>query len=428
MKNWYSGYNFHPVGQGLFTSGVLKIEGSEPYWWVFDCGTYLRMHHPDLTSEINKLLNVVAHSRSNGKPRVDLVFISHFDRDHICGLLELLRKFEVGRLVLPYVPLHKRIRIALEIRTGSFSDWQLFLIDPVRYIASAAGINVERIAVVLPSTSETLGDSPNDLPIPSDDGVFIEPPPSRRPIIVEEDYVAGSYPVEWLSPSARFNIKGLWEFVPYNDSSLEQNASRPFQKIIRKLSSTLLDPEYLGSRDAVKASMERVYDKVFGATPRLRNLISLFVYAGAMNCGSETQYAYCTSNELSSSDWDYLNNSHWPYYRFWLSPRAKLDSTKSLLLTGDGSLKTARQLKKLVDYLGQSRIDCVKVFQVMHHGAKTSWHENVARVIAPEYSVFCAFPFGPHPHPHPAVEFALRAHGPVHCRTGYGFSLWQTPY
>ncbi|MGE1076175.1 hypothetical protein ACQJ22_27005 [Pseudomonas fragariae (ex Marin et al. 2024)] len=427
MRNWYSRYYFHPVGQDLFTSGVFQLEGADPYWWVFDCGTYLKKHQVDLTKELDQLSHSVKASRSNGKPRLDMVFISHFDRDHISGLLELLAEFEVGRLVLPYVPLHLRISIALDVRTSTFSKWQMFVIDPVKYIASAQDVNVERVSLVLPASTQ-MPDNQDILPITSDDGVLIEPAPLRQPTIVDEGYLAGSYPIEWLRPSTRFSIKGIWEFIPYNDSSLKPNATAPFQKAIGKLTTTLLDPAYLGNRGAVKASMERIYNKTFGASSRLRNLISLFVYAGPINDGATARYAYSTSNDLTSVHWELLNKICYPFYRHWFHECARVSGPKSLLLTGDGSLSTTRQLEQLVDYLGQPRIDCIQVFQVMHHGAKTSWHDDVARVIGPEFSVFCAFPFGSHPHPHPAVEFALRAHGPVHCRTGYGFTLWQAPF
>lgn len=429
VKDWYSVYNFHPVGQGLFTSGMLKIDGTDPYWWVFDCGTYLKKHQLDLTKEVDQLSRSVAASHTNGKPRLDMVFISHFDRDHINGLLELLAKFEVGRLVLPYISMHLRISIAMEVKTKNFSEWQLFVIDPVKYIASAQDVNVERITIVLPA-STPIPENQDRLPFTSDGGVVIEPPPLQRPPIVDEGYIADNYPVEWLSPSARFNFKGIWEFVPYNDSSLVSNATAPFQKAIEKLTTALLDPAYPGNREAVKASMERIYNKTFGASPRLRNLISLFVYAGAIDCSTTTRYAYNTSNDLTPDNWEILSkyccpHHFWAYGSYWPS---RIGGPKSLLLTGDGSLSTKRRLKQLVDYFGKRRIDCIQVFQVMHHGAKTSWHDDVALVIAPEFSVFCAFPFGSHPHPHPAVEFALRAHGPVYCRTSYGFTLMHSPY
>lgn len=433
MTPWQAIYNFHPVGQGLFTSGAVLVEGSEPFWWVFDCGTYLSDHFKDLSHEIASLSELVTESRSDCAPKLDLVFISHFDRDHICGLIELLQTFNVRRLVLPYMSLRKRLSIMLEGQSRSLKHWQLFALEPIRYISSTPGINVERILIVPPSSSTEQDREQENRPVtelpPLDDDLIIDPPPLRPPVTLNENYLPGSYPIEWLSPSAKFSVKGVWEFIPYNDSSFEKKASKPFQKIIRKLSNTILDPSYPGSLEAVKCSMERVYNKIFGASGRARNLISLFVYTGAINCSSDKYYAVFTSNHLTAKDFEKFNSwqylLHAPYY---LWPYAyAIDTPKSLLLTGDGSLKTKKRLNELVAYLGEQRIENVKVLQVMHHGAITSWHDDVARVINPEYSVFSAFPFGRHPHPHPAVEFALRAHGPIYCRVGYGFSLWQRP-
>jgi hypothetical protein len=429
MAKWQASYNFHPVGQGLFTSGAVIAGGSEPFWWVFDCGTYLSAHFKDLSNQIAALLDLVTESRMDCAPKLDVVFISHFDRDHICGLIELLRTFNVGRLVLPYMSLRKRMSIMLDTKSGSLKPWQVFALDPIRYISSTPGINVQRISLVPPSNYPEQDDGASiELPL-LDDGLIIEPPPLRPPVTFDEDYLPGSYPIEWLSPSAKFLVKSVWEFIPYNDSSFEKKVSGPFQKIIRKLSNTILDPSYPGSREAVKRSMERIYNKKFGAKDKARNLISLFVYTGAIDCSSDNDHSFFTSNQLTARDFENINRWQYcmcaPFY-FWNYVYAvDISTPKSLLLTGDGSLKTKKRLNELVAYLGEQRIENVRVLQVMHHGAITSWHDEVARVINPEYSVFCAFPFGQHPHPHPAVEFALRAHGPIYCRVGYGFSLWQ---
>lgn len=433
MTPWQARYNFHPVGQGLFTSGAVLVGGYEPFWWVFDCGTYLSAHFKDLSHEITSLSDLVTESRSDCDPKLDLVFISHFDRDHICGLIELLQTFNVRRLVLPYMSLRKRLSIMLEGQSRVLKDWQLFALDPIKYISSRPGINVERISIVPPSNS-TQQEDRKFIELPQlDDDLIIEPPPLRPPVTFDENYLPGSFPIEWLSPSATFSVKAVWEFVPYNDSSYEKKVSKPFQKIIRKLSNTILDPSYTGNLEAVKRSMERVYNKTFGANDRARNLISLFVYTGPIDCSWNKGYAVFTSNQLTATDFEKFNC--WPYHSlyapsyFWNYLYAmNITTPKSLLLTGDGSLKTKKRLNELVNYLGEQRIENVKVLQVMHHGAITSWHNDVARVINPEYSVFSAFPFGRHPHPHPTVEFALRAHGPVYCRVGYGFGLWQSPF
>ena len=71
----------HPVGHGGFFTEEL-CEATECYNVVYDCGT--RNGTILLKREINKAFN--------RKQSVDLLFISHFDRDHVSGLKELARR------------------------------------------------------------------------------------------------------------------------------------------------------------------------------------------------------------------------------------------------------------------------------------------------------------------------------------------------
>jgi hypothetical protein len=84
-------YNYHPVGQGLFYSGRIYLPKSD-FNFVYDCGTNSKKSY--LTDEINSL--------NNGK--LDLLIISHFHKDHISGIPELLTKFkDIKTVVLPYI-------------------------------------------------------------------------------------------------------------------------------------------------------------------------------------------------------------------------------------------------------------------------------------------------------------------------------------
>ena len=67
----------HPVGHGgFFTEELCDV--TECYNVVYDCGT--RNGTMLLEREINKAFN--------RKQSIDLLFISHFDRDHVSGLKE----------------------------------------------------------------------------------------------------------------------------------------------------------------------------------------------------------------------------------------------------------------------------------------------------------------------------------------------------
>ena len=85
----------HPVGHGGFFTEEL-CEGNECYNVVYDCGT--RNSTMLLEREINKAFNRMQS--------VDLLFISHFDRDHVSGLKELVRRNLLNSSTKVVMPFH----------------------------------------------------------------------------------------------------------------------------------------------------------------------------------------------------------------------------------------------------------------------------------------------------------------------------------
>src|SRR5260221_111330 len=114
-------YDFHPVGQGLFSSGALWPFDVVPwysdprpgprYTWVYDCGS---------TSSQSLVDAAIAAraSRFSPKPDLDLVTLSHFDHDHISGICKLVAKHRIDTLMLPYMALEQRLWMAFEENTG----------------------------------------------------------------------------------------------------------------------------------------------------------------------------------------------------------------------------------------------------------------------------------------------------------------------
>ena len=85
----------YPVGHGGFFTEEI-CEGNECYNVVYDCGT--RNGIMLLEREINKAFN--------RKLSVDLLFISHFDRDHVSGLKELARRNLLNSSTKVVMPFH----------------------------------------------------------------------------------------------------------------------------------------------------------------------------------------------------------------------------------------------------------------------------------------------------------------------------------
>ena len=108
-----------PVGQGGFHVGGLRFLTAHPWQclpghraarftdaeiiYVYDCGSEPKKH---VYREIDNLLD------SRPDRQLDILVLSHFDRDHICGTPRLLRAsdgFSVDTIILPFVDMDERI-------------------------------------------------------------------------------------------------------------------------------------------------------------------------------------------------------------------------------------------------------------------------------------------------------------------------------
>ena len=98
---------FHNVGQGLFYSGNLKLDGEtkQPFNFVYDCGA--------LYGE-KKWLTDAIHDYKRLTKYINLLMLSHFDEDHINGLDLLLTEVTVDTVLIPYFTFVDRLRFGLK--------------------------------------------------------------------------------------------------------------------------------------------------------------------------------------------------------------------------------------------------------------------------------------------------------------------------
>ena len=103
-----------PVGQGGFHVGTLRDLGkdreatwrsslvndaitSADFMYVYDCGSI------PIAGVVKAVCSIVAKRVSR---RLDMLFVSHFDRDHVCGIPDLLHEekgLQVDTIVIPYL-------------------------------------------------------------------------------------------------------------------------------------------------------------------------------------------------------------------------------------------------------------------------------------------------------------------------------------
>jgi hypothetical protein len=396
---------FHPVGQGLFASGALDFAESgnrsgPRMEWVYDCGTHSAA--PAMDDALNGY-----HRRARAP--LELLALSHFDKDHINGVIRLIARRPVGTLLLPYLSLGQRVTLALAHGVGAADPEMAFYTNPVGFL-SGGDARIREVVFVPPSNSEDQRPQPPpEIPPPADN------PDDRPPLEYEShqgddeqqrdlDTMRGVHgpAIRMLRPGGALRYRNFWEFVPYNDARYAHLADPAFIDAARRAADALLETQ--GSPQAQKEldTLKKHYDAKFGK--RRRNEISLFLYGGATGAYQSRQ---TTWNHWAEELRDGETRRHYQrYYRE--------SQRNGVLYTGDGTLESSQRLAPLLEYLGPTRVKNLSILQVMHHGSSHNWHEGVARALAPDVAVFCADPaHKKFRHPHGDVVRDFLPYGPA---------------
>jgi beta-lactamase superfamily II metal-dependent hydrolase len=91
---------FWPVGQGAFYSEKLKFDDGKEFNIVYDCG-----------SKKKELVHPLIDEFFEGTT-IDILFISHFDSDHVNGVPGLKNKARIKNVVVPLI--HNNDKILLD--------------------------------------------------------------------------------------------------------------------------------------------------------------------------------------------------------------------------------------------------------------------------------------------------------------------------
>lgn len=394
--------NWWPVGQGLFASGMIAGIGREPMTWVYDCGTSSSRTH--LTSSLNSFARQQA---GYGVGRIQLAALSHFDRDHLNGLVDLIKLFPIRTLLLPYVAPWRRLLIAVDLGVEAEDPDFGFFLDPIAYLSAVAGDRIQEIVWVQAS-------GPDDLPIDADevpgpplegpalDGVFIEVEEGDPPQEYSNDPSAISSPstrVRFLRPGRRLVYAPLWEFVPYNDGELAPKVDRGFMLAVEALREKFLQQP--SARTKALADLKALYKSRF-TTDVERNQISLFLYSGPLS--ERVRFKSCP-----------------------LCPPSKPSSLQSFsqMHTGDGYLTLGPRYDAFESFFKiQNRLSRSAFLQVMHHGSRANWHPGIAAKLAPQWSIFSSNPaHKAYGHPHAEVLRDFWCYRPTQVDKHHGFSF-----
>lgn len=373
-------YRFHPVGQGLFSTGRLTL--GSPYrhplgpefQWVYDCGT-------SSSQRLVRNALIKFQRRINGR-KLDLIVISHFDADHVSGMVKLLNEVGTRTLMLPWAPLWHRLVIGYAQGLDPGDPEFAFYTDPVQYLVDQAGHRFDQVVFVPFSDGDGPADPDGsgepDLDPEGDLALKIE---AETDVHQEKDgqdwiaewmsYVSGArhgYRMLMMYPRGTAFVPKFWEFVPYNDPATRPKNEAKFIERVNDLRNTLLNSSDNDRKDALR-DLNNHYVRTFPKSQL--NDLSLFLYGGPI--GQWRTYSPLFDDQLDGS----------------------------VIFTGDGNLSTDHRWQSLAGYLGHKRSFQPTVLQVPHHGSKYNWFNGLASMIEPGLSIISSDPghrsFG-HPH------------------------------
>lgn len=393
-------HRFFPVGQGLFATGFLKTKSGklQTYRWVYDCGS---------NSSTRLVDNAIDALKTDCRgAKIDLLTLSHFHEDHINGVVKLLNSIGARTLMLPWAPLWQRLAIAFDQGFDVSDPEMLFFVDPFQYFTGVAPDSFDQILFVMPSEGggPAFPSEPPDEPTDPD----VAGRPGRPDLFYDlgissndDSYV---HKVRILDQGKSFQVKRVWEFVPYNDPATRPDDPLSFETDVEQSKKDLLSAE-AGKRQGALGALKKSYRKKFGTVGM--NNVSLFLYGGAIGKWQGWQLCECRICQFMDS----CHHFH------------EVETRAAIIFTGDGNLKNYEKWRSFSMYLGQERATRTSVFQVPHHGSKNNSFAGLAAAAAPDISVISSDPVHSYGHPHAEVLRDFWTSHPVQVSHGRGFSV-----
>lgn len=347
---------FHPVGQGAFYSEDIEQGGQRIFRMVYDCGS-LSLNKSDLKKRVQ--------SDFAGDLNVDLLFISHFDQDHVNGVANL----NPQTVILPFLS-PDLVQILKIYNSVVENIYNTQLAEAPESIFQNA-----RIIRVLPEDDETNDEGPNELTIN----------------IGNEDNLAGRG--ENIGSKGRIIIseKGnLWEYIPLNP-----NWNKYIVRFKAELKKLHLDWEKLITKqnadyiDSNIKSLKSIYNKL-----NPKNEHSLVVYSNSI---FKTTIDDCFLYKPSCQGWCCPFLYHLPF---------------GCLYFGDIKIEDKWE-EPFYEFLKKTgRLSQIGTVQIPHHGSYLSHGEKVYSMTHPFANlILCVISVGEFNHfGHPSLHVVKELH------------------
>ncbi|ATA86824.1 hypothetical protein CGC50_06410 [Capnocytophaga gingivalis] len=340
---------FHPIGQGAFYS-----ERHENHNIVYDCGSMC----------VSKSKKVVSQSFSK-EDVIDILFISHFDYDHI-SLIEDLKTTvkEIRNVVIPLLHNNEKILLSNIFKALGENNLATLVKEPKEFFGAET-----RIIRVEPSSEEKINEGTRS--------IFLNDA-NQKLQISSGTLIAIEKNSDWI-------------FIPFNYEYKDRS-----KKFLDKLKKNGIDinklenvpDDYTEYRKIIKKTYEEVGDI---------NENSMFLYSGPTINKKNFYYTYL-----------YRPNKHYCYFYFHPFHNIKQDRV-ACLYTGDGDLNIVDGEKTVIEKIYERYWNLIGTIQIPHHGSLYSFNNKILK----DNVFICPFSVGKnnlHGHPSGKVISEILSH------------------
>lgn len=369
--------NHYPVGQGFFSSQQI-LYGDKKFTCVYDCGS--------VSKGGSRLLDKYVDYLRDTTEVIDLLVISHFDNDHINGVKKLVGKFNINKIVIPYLSTFEKLLILL----GKNIPLNLRAMQNDLYF----------LAYLVDS-------------VDSEDNNFLRRIEEGRIEVISSRSEVTSVPIHLdgeLPAQIDGRYRSFWEFAYFSispGSESEKLLLCNFKKCLER--QKLYDDIKNNDIQSIYKNRSKIKDAYKCAVREIPeanksdvwNSSSLMLYSGPPkdSCRYRSYGPYCYYGP-----YDYV------------APARRSSCCLGWLGTGDARLeepKNVDTLKRKLDW----RSGLVHTITVPHHGSDNNWSSKFIEIFGENGSgVYCIAAADPkcrrykRPHPHDSVVGDIVCH------------------
>lgn len=300
-----------------------------------------------------------------------LLFLSHFDSDHVSGLKTLLQSVKIDTVVVPYLDELARAVVLVHAVADRQPTTELrrLLFDQAGWFGRRGVRRLIEVAPGPPVPDSFAGGRPEGLE--SGGGGFdaillspfkepIETPPGRGPRSASEAQVpAGS--------SFAVNGPDHWSefvFLPYVFNATDIARRRAKEVIERFLGVPINSSDF----------RDRLLEKIRSRKGR-KAIAALYSEAGLGDANAISMSLYCGSVRTDSARYRLGNGHYWPPGR------------AGWLLTGDAKLRSPTRRQEWLQYFGTLKSN-IGLLMLPHHGSAANFDRDILDAVPDEAALY----------------------------------------